>query len=99
MGFLDFPWTWLIVGLMLGAGFFALAVYLRSHKILVKWYEWLIGAIGLLLLLFAIQNMFAAFIEFETRPGWTFLWAIGIPGIILIILAWQLVRIRQRRTS
>ena len=56
---------WLIIGLVIGAALVTLALWLRGRRIVVKWYEWLIGAIGLLLLLFTIQNFVASFAEYE----------------------------------
>ena len=56
---------WLIIGLILGAGLLALVLLLRTRKIAVKWYEWLIGAIGLILLLFTIQNFTGSLAEHE----------------------------------
>lgn len=54
-----------LIGLVIGAGLLALVPWLRSRRIVVTWYEWLIGAIGLLLLLFTIHDFFASFAEHE----------------------------------
>ena len=75
---------WFIIGLILGAGLLALVLLLRTRKIAVKWYEWLIGAIGLILLLFTIQNFTGSLAEHEKFAAWTFLWLSGVPSIILI---------------
>ena len=73
-----------IIGLILGAGLLALVLLLRTRKIAFKWYEWLIGAIGLILLLFTIQNFTGSLAEHEEFAAWTFLWLSGVPSIILI---------------
>ena len=52
---------WLIIGLVIGDGLLALIPWLRNRKIMVTWYEWLIGTLGLLLLLFTIQNVVGSF--------------------------------------
>ena len=75
---------WFIIGLILGAGLLALVLFLRTGRFTVKWYEWLIGGIGLLLLLFTIQNFFGSLAEHEEFAAWTFLWLSGVPSIILI---------------
>jgi len=68
---------WFIIALVIGAGL--LVLWLRSRKIVVKWYEWLIGALGLLLLLFMIQNIVGSIAEMETIAAWQFLWLIDLP--------------------
>ena len=78
---------WFIFGLVVGAGLIALIMWLSSRKIVVKWYEWIIGAIGLGLLLYMIQNIIGSVREMETTAAWHFLWMIGLPAIILLALA------------
>jgi hypothetical protein len=90
---------WFIIGLVIGAGLLTLALWLHSRKIVVKWYEWLIGALGLLLLLFMIQNIVGSIAEMETIAAWQFLWLIGLPALILLALAWWLPWRRHRRAS
>lgn len=75
---------WFIIGLILGVGLLALVLLLRTRNITVKWYEWIIGAIGLLLLLFTIQNFTGSFAEHENFAAWTFLWLSGLPSVIFI---------------
>lgn len=78
---------WFIIGLILGAVLLALVLLLRTRKIAVKWYEWLIGALGLILLLFTIQNFSGSLVEHEEFAAWTFLWLSGVPSIILICVS------------
>ena len=87
---------WFIIALILGAGLLGLVLWLRSRNIKVTWYEWLIGAIGLLLLLFTIQNFAGSFIELESTAAYMFLLVTGLPSLILLAIAWQLVARRQR---
>ena len=75
---------WFIIGLILGSALLALILFLRTRNIAVKWYEWLIGAIGLLMLLFTILNFSGSLAEHENFAAWTFLWLSGVPSIILI---------------
>ncbi|GAI87837.1 putative reductive dehalogenase anchoring protein (rdhB), partial [marine sediment metagenome] len=49
MGFLNFPWGWLLVGILATSGVWWLATWLRSRKISLRWYEWLVGVIATLL--------------------------------------------------
>jgi hypothetical protein len=73
-----------------------LVLWLRGKDITVKWYEWLIGAIGLLLLLFTIQNFAGSLVELESTAANMFLLVTGLPALILLAVAWQLVARRQR---
>ena len=90
---------WLIIGLVIGAALIALVFWLRSRKIVVTWYEWLIGVIGLLLLLFAIQNFTASFAEHEPTAAWRFLLISGLPAVILLTIACLLPWWRHRRAG
>jgi len=87
---------WLIIGLVLGAGLFALVSWLRNKNISVNWYEWLIGIVGLALLVYTIQNITGSFAEFEPTAAWLFLLVLGLPAVILMVVAWQLVARRQK---
>ena len=90
---------WLIIGLVTGAGLVALILWLRRRAIAVAWYEWLIGAMGLLLLLFTIQNFVASFAEYEQRAAWTFLWMFGLPAMVLLAIACLLPWLRHRKSG
>lgn len=90
---------WFLIGLIIGAGLLTLALWLRSRRIVVRWYEWLIGAIGLGLLLFTIQNFVASFAEYEEFAAWTFLWVFGLPTVILLAVATFLPWRRHRKVS
>jgi len=60
---------WLVIGLIVGAGVFWLASWMGSKKMTFTWYEWALGIIGLLLLLFTIQNFFGSQAELEPKAG------------------------------
>ena len=78
---------WFFIGLILGMGLLSLLLWLRSRRIVVKWYEWLIGIAGLGLLLFTVHDFFASLAEYEEFAAWTFLWVFGVPAIILLAIA------------
>ncbi len=81
---------------LFGAALLALVLWLRGRDIKVTWYEWLIGVIGLALLLFTIQNLVGSFAELEPTAAYMFLLVTGLPALILLAIAWQLVARRQR---
>ena len=89
---------WLIVGLLVGAGVLAVALWSNNRGVSIKWYDWLIGVIGLLLLLFTVQNFFGSNSELEPTAANLFLLVTGLPAIILMAVAWQLIT-RRSRTS
>ncbi len=87
---------WFIVGLGAGAVLLALVIWLRSQNIALTWYEWLIGAVGLLLVWFTVQNVAGSLSEIEPTATWMFLLVTGLPALILLAIVWQLVARRQR---
>jgi hypothetical protein len=90
---------WLIIGLIAGAAVLGLVVWMRGKDIAVKWYEGIIGALGLVLLLFTIQNFAGSLAELESTAANMFLLVTGLPAIILLAVTWQLVARRQRSSS
>lgn len=88
-----------LITLLLGAGLATLLFWLRSRSISLKWYEWVLGVIGLVLVIFAIQHYFGSISEMAYKAGTMGLAVFGIPGIILLVLAWQLVARSDRSTA
>ena len=87
---------WLIIGLIAGAAVLGLVVWMRGKDIAIKWYEGLIGALGLVLLFFTIQNFAGSLAELESTAANMFLLVTGLPALILLAVSWQLVARRQR---
>jgi len=86
-----------VIALILGGLIGALVLWLRAKNIKVAWYEWLIGAVGLVLILFGVQNYFGSQHEIDaTAAAPLYLLVAGLPGLILMVLSWQLVARRQR---
>jgi len=77
---------WLVIGLIVGALIFWLATMMKSKGMSFKWYEWVIGLIGLALLLFTIQNFFGSQAELEPKAASMFLLVTGLPAVILLVL-------------
>jgi len=90
---------WVIVALIVGGLVGALVLWLRAKDIKVSWYEWLIGVIGLLLLLFTIQNYFAVQAEWESDAANMFILVTGLPAVILMVVAGLLSWRRQRAAA
>ncbi|GAI96456.1 putative reductive dehalogenase anchoring protein (rdhB) [marine sediment metagenome] len=94
----DTVFLWFILGGVVAAGLLALVLWLRSKSIEVKWYDRLMGALGLLLLIFTVQNFYTSFIELVPQAAWMFLLVTGLPSVILLVIPIQLV-LRRRRTA
>ena len=90
---------WFIVALAIGAAVLALAWWLSSRGVKVSWYEWLIGIVGVLLLLFTIQNYFGSQDEFESEAAGMFWLVTGLPALILLVVASVLTWRRQRAVA
>ncbi len=88
---------WLLIGLILGAGLLALILWLRSRKMTLKWYEWLIGAVGIGIIFYMIRNISGSLADNEARAALTFLWLFGVPAIVLLAIAWLLPWRRYRK--
>jgi hypothetical protein len=87
--------TLLIFGAIIGAAIFWLASWLRSKNVVTKWYDWVIGILGLLLLIFTIQNFFGSNAELESTAANLFLLVTGLPALILVGIAYQLTARRK----
>ncbi len=82
---------WFILGLAVGITLF-LAFWLNRRGVHITWYEWLLMVVGIVLILFGIQNYQAAVSDFEPNAPGAFLLLFAVPGLILFIagaiLAW-----------
>jgi hypothetical protein len=89
---------WLVIGIIVGALLIWMGISLNmAHKGLT-WYEWLIGLIGVALLLFTIQNYFGSQAELEPKAANMFLLVTGLPALIFLAVAWQLWA-RRKKTA
>jgi hypothetical protein len=89
---------WFILGIVLGAVILAVVLTVRARKITVRWYEWLMAAVALILALLILQNFLASYAEHEPRAAWMGVLFMGIPCAILGILAMRLPRQRRSRS-
>lgn len=87
-----------IIALILGGIIGASVLWMRNRGIVVRWYEWLIGIVGLFLLWFTIANYFGSMTEFEPSAATAFLLVTGLPSIILLAVAGSLAWRRNHST-
>ena len=90
---------WLLLGIVIGAGLLLLVLWLRTRGISLKWYEYLLGFIGLVLLLFTLQNYEASVAELEPIAPIMFLLVFGIPGLVFLLITAFLVWFRWYSTT
>jgi hypothetical protein len=90
---------WFLFGLVLGAGILSLGLWIRARKIRMTWYEWIMGLAALLLLLLILQNFVGSIVEQETRAAWMGVLVLGIPAVILGVLAVRLPWQRRMRSK
>ncbi|AGG07026.1 MULTISPECIES: hypothetical protein [Dehalococcoides] len=88
---------WFIIGILVGALVLGLVWLMKRNNFSLAWYEWLIGAIGALMLLFTVQNYFGSLAEVEPKAASMFLLVVGLPGLVLLALAWQLAARRVKK--
>jgi len=89
---------WGIAFALIGGVIATLIIWVRKNQIVTKWYDWLIGAIGIILLIFTIQNSYASAMEWAPTAVWMWLVVTGIPSLMLITISVQLVLRRNRTT-
>jgi ABC-type uncharacterized transport system fused permease/ATPase subunit len=90
---------WLTIGLVVGAALVILALWLSRLRIVLKPYDWLVGAFGLGLLLFTIQNVSASIAEHETNPALNFARIFGIPAAVLLLIFIAIIWYRRRAVN
>ncbi|MEQ4489147.1 MAG: dehalogenase [Dehalococcoides mccartyi] len=88
---------WFMIGILVGALVVGLIWLMKRNNFSLTWYEWLISAIGLSLLLFTIQNYFGSLAEIEPKAASMFLLVTGLPSLILLALVWQLAFRRVKK--
>ncbi|PPD59169.1 dehalogenase [Dehalogenimonas etheniformans] len=88
-----------LIGAVVALGIFAFIKWLQRRGLKATWYEWLIGGIGLVLLLTAVQHFFGARSELFPYAAWLGFLIIGLPALILLAVAWQLITRRQKASS
>lgn len=82
---------WLIIGLVVGGGLLGLEFWTRNRGMVVTWYDRLIGAIGVLLLLLTLQFFFSFQAEQEPAAANVSLLMLGLPALVLLAVAASLI--------
>ncbi len=84
---------WLVLGLLIGAGFVLLA---RQKHIRLAWYDWALLALAAVGALMAVQNYQASLAEHEPTAAVILLSAFGVPALLLAaVVAMRVWRSRE----
>lgn len=86
----------LYTGMIIGAAIVVLIMWLRSKDIAVKWYEYLMGALAILLAIATVDHYFGSLAGYESTAAWFGALIFGISAIIFAAVAFQLVWRRHR---
>lgn len=78
---------WFIYGFFLGSLITGLAIASNVWNLAISWYVWLIGIIALVLITITLQHYFASMRELESTPAKRGALIMGIPALILVIVA------------
>ena len=90
-----------IIGMVVGAAIMFLVFWLAQAKIAVRWYEWVLGALGFMMAVWAVHDFFGSMTEFNETAGRMLLWILGTPALILLALAvflpwWRIYRAKKK---
>jgi len=89
---------WFVFGLVLGGCRLIIMRRKGAKKIRMTWYEWVMGIASLILILLVLQNFIGSVAEEEPRAAWMGVLFLGIPAVILGVLAVRLPLQRQVRS-
>ncbi len=90
---------WVIVALVLGVGGTLLLGWIRRSNMKPNIWVWLLGAMGLLLVLMALQHYVGTMEEMLPTAALWGAMIFGIPGLILLaVAALRLLAARQNQT-
>jgi hypothetical protein len=71
---------------------------LKEKAIKLVWYEWVLSVLSLLIVIIMGQTFIASFGEGEPRAAWMSLVFMGIPTIVLAVIAVRSVQSRIAKT-
>ncbi len=88
-------WLGLLLGLIFGIG----AMLLIKKGVVIKWYEWVLGAFAFLALYGGIAHYAGSMNEIEPTAAWMGLLIFGVITLIFLAIAGTLVWRRNRQAA
>jgi hypothetical protein len=89
---------WFLFGVVVGAALWGLILQIRSKRVHVNWYEYLMGLLAVAIFLLLIQHFTGSRLELEPTASWMGALFMGVPGLILAVLAVRLPLQRRSRS-
>jgi len=90
---------WFIAGIIIGTAGVGLAYFLSKNKVSVRWYEAVLGIVGVGLVVLGIHDFLASISEYEARAAWTFLAIFTLTGTVMLAMAAYLPWARYRKKN
>ncbi len=78
---------WFVIGLLLGVLLLLLVGCVRQKRIRIAWYQWVLGVIGVAILLLMLQNILGFRQELESAAQTFTIVSMGIPGVLVLAVA------------
>lgn len=79
---------WLILGILIGLGLFGLYTKVKAGQLIVRWYQWVLGIMAVIMLLLTIENYLGFQEELEPVAANFVILAMGLPAVILAVIAY-----------
>lgn len=79
---------WVILGIVLGTLLYHIVVNARAGKFQVRWYQWILGVVAVVLFLVTVQNYLALQDELEPSAAGLIWLVSGLPAAVLLALIW-----------
>ncbi len=93
-------WNWflyVLIGFLMGGGAVYLWYVLKEKAIKLVWYELVLTVLAFITFLFMGQTFIASFAEGEPRAAWMTVVFMGLPIIIMTVVAVRSIQARLAR--
>lgn len=90
---------YMLMGMIVIGSVLLFIYFIQTKHWSVKWYDWVVGGLGLLLFIFSLQNMVTAFQEEQAFAAGMYLVFPGIVALIMLAVAALGVFRRSKRTA
>ena len=88
---------WLFLGIIIGLGIGLVITQVKAGRFDVKWYQWVLAVISVVMLLLTIENYLGLRAEIEYSAANFVLLAMGLPAVVLAGLIWVIPVLTKKR--
>lgn len=90
MRIISWIWFWyILVGFIMGGRSSDAMATLKSIKLKLLWFEWLLTILCFIVFMFMSQTFIASFQEFEPQAAWLTLVFMGLPIIVMGVVLYR----------